>query len=115
MLCRVATLKAWPTDDELAASSFETAAEYLDGLRLSDEQALAALLAERATAWGAEPAGPPTERCVVHLIGVIVHTITSALRTTKAGRAGVEAVWEPAEQLTPQAVAKWISRCMRAK
>ena len=69
-LCRVSTLKALPTDREIAMSGCSDAGRYMVWLRVQDEEAYHALLAERAGGWGDE-LRQPLARCLAHTIAII--------------------------------------------
>ena len=85
-LCRLAVLKALPTDAEIeearaANPSVTDAASYMEYLQVEDADHHAAILAERATPWGAEPA-QPLERCLAHTFSLTFRYI----QRTKRGR-----------------------------
>ena len=82
-LCRVAVLKALPTDAEVDAASCRDAGVFLETLRERDSDAYDTLLRERRVAWGEEPRQPP-ERCVAHLLSLVVRRI-------EEGAGGVDA------------------------
>ena len=72
-LCRLATLKAFPTPEELKKSKTD-AASYLDALRLDDDEAYQRLLRERATEWGSEPTRP-LHHSMQSLMSVVIRAI----------------------------------------
>ena len=76
-LCRVAMLKALPTDDEIEAAGARDAGVYLEDLRSRDVSAYAELLRTRKTPWGGTPP-QPEPRCVAHLLAVIAHQVELA-------------------------------------
>ena len=78
-LCRVAALKALPTDEEVAAAGFAHAGGLLIHLRENDPPGYKRLVAERATPWGRAPC-QPLARCVDHLISYVLHVIELATR-----------------------------------
>ena len=85
-LCRVAVLKALPTDEELHAAGDDgaghpfNAGTYLLELAASRPAEYVQMLRERATEWGAPPA-QPMERCVEHLVHIMaVHCQGGLLR-----------------------------------
>ena len=85
-LCRVATLKALPSDEEMAAGGFEHAGAMIHHLRESDPPSYKKLQAERCGQWGAPPppgglfVGQPLCRRVEQLLSLILHTIEVATR-----------------------------------
>jgi len=74
-LVRIAPMKALPTDEEIAEAGQADAGMYLQWLGQTDEAAYENLLEERATPWGAESADQPIDRCVAHVISIIIRTI----------------------------------------
>ena len=81
-LVRLSCLKALPTDEEIAEAGQETAASFLSWLAQEDEMRLMKIIGERGTPFGAEPPQPP-ERCVDHLISIIVREILDEANATK--------------------------------
>ena len=81
-LVRLSCLKALPTDEEIADAGQETAASFLSWLAQEDEMRLMKIIGERGTPFGAEPPQPP-ERCVDHLISIIVREILDEANATK--------------------------------
>ena len=84
-LCRIAVLKALPTDDEIAKSSCASVGQYLTMLRAEDEARSDHMLLARATPWGVEQSLQPTARCVAHVIDLIAHTIATDLEYEMQG------------------------------
>ena len=75
-ICRIALLKALPTDDELAESGDAHAGLYLATLSDGDPGDYSAFIAERACSWGEKPdLIQPVHRCVEHTIAVFVHRL----------------------------------------
>jgi hypothetical protein len=72
---QIAPMKALPTDEEIAEAGQADAGMYLQWLAETDEAAYENLLEERATPWGAESADQPIDRCVAHVISIIIRTI----------------------------------------
>ena len=73
-ICRLSVLKALPTDDEIATAGFSDAGLYMRHLKETDENAYEKMLAARAAPWpGAAP--QPIERCVEHIITIIIRSI----------------------------------------
>lgn len=72
----MAVLKALPTDTEIerAPSDVNDAGIYMKQLALQDEAAYQQMLRTRRTAWGGPP-DQPMERCVDHLIALIIRAI----------------------------------------
>ena len=77
-ICRLSTLKALPTDAEVAAAKSPNAARYLHDLMLEDDDAYKMLVRERAAEWGSEPS-QPLPRCVEHTCSTIFFAIHVAL------------------------------------
>ena len=73
-ICRMAMMKALPTDEEILAAECEDAAVYLARLELSDTIAYEQLL-QRKTPWGADQKRQPPDRCVAHLIAIMLRAI----------------------------------------
>jgi len=73
-LCRMAMLKSLPTDAEIANAGFADAGQYMNHLKIKDEEAYMKLMSERATPWGHEPP-QPIERQVYHMIAIIIRTM----------------------------------------
>lgn len=72
-VCRVATMKALPTDEEIKAAKHKHAGAYLAAFEEADDVAYKDFLTERATPWGDEPTLQPVARCVDHLVAMIIH------------------------------------------
>lgn len=74
-LCRLATLKALPIDDEIAAApdNVRDAGSFMQALE-ENESSYNRFLNARNQKWGGEPR-QPIERCVDHLIAVIIRGI----------------------------------------
>ena len=87
-LCRIAVLKALPTDNDLSAAGSADAGVYLDELRQRDTVKYQQLLLERQVGWGESP--PQSEpRCVEHLLALIAHRIELAGGVRKMLRYGI--------------------------
>ena len=80
-LCRVAPMKAFPTDAEIGAVGQPDAGSYLAWLKETDEEAYEGLVASRATPWGDAPP-QPHDRCVAHLLSLIIRTMEEDSRGT---------------------------------
>ena len=78
-LCRVASLKALPTDNECEARGFANAAAWLRDMRDSSPEAYDRFVIERRNGWH-QPPRQPLDRCVHHLLCVIVFHIESNTR-----------------------------------
>ena len=68
-LCRIAILKALPTDDEIASAGCADAGAYVARLMHSNAAGYKSLL-ERKASWGSRPS-QPAERCLAHLIAIM--------------------------------------------
>jgi len=84
-ICRMAMMKALPTDDEITAAECEDAATYLAQLELVDTTGYEQLLL-RKTPWGADQKRQPPHRCVAHLIALMLR----AVKVSKAEDDGTE-------------------------
>ena len=73
-LCRVAVLKALPTDAEITASGCGDAGEFLEELRERDVRSYNEMVRERKVGWS-EPPPQPEERCCCHLIALVLHRV----------------------------------------
>lgn len=73
-LCRLAALKALPTDEEVKAAGHADAGGYLLQLRDEKPNLYEALLRERAVPLGGQLA-QPIWRCVDHLVSLMIRTI----------------------------------------
>ena len=82
-LCRVACLKALPTDAELEASGCENAGSYLSEMQASRPLEYGSFLETRRTAFGHSPAHQPASRCLHHLLSLVMYTIEAS--AAKAG------------------------------
>ena len=80
-LCRLAGLKAFPTDEEIEAAGATDAADCLDRMRAEEEERYWQFVAQRGTPWGEEPR-QPLARCVAHLCAVILRKLEGHFRTT---------------------------------
>ena len=107
-LCRLAILKALPTDYEISEGicrgdemaelrGCEDAGEYLARLLDDAPGEYQELMLERATPWGDEP-DQPVCRCVAHLLSLIVRLIKREIAA------------EVATPLTEQQIIKWAKR-----
>ena len=72
-ICRIAALKALPTDAEIAEAKQPNAGAFMAALKADEEDAYLAMLAERATPWGSEPTLQPMARCIEHTIAMIIY------------------------------------------
>jgi len=73
-LCRIAVLKALPTDEEIARSGLKDAGQYLHYLKCEATEEYNAIMSSRATLWG-NPPRQRVDRCVDHLLSMIVFKI----------------------------------------
>ena len=73
-LCRLAVLKALPTDEQISADLCADAGAYLQKLLADDETAHDLLIARNAVAWG-EPPRQPVHRCVAHMLSVVLRRL----------------------------------------
>lgn len=79
-LCRLAALKALPTDAEIAVSARThghevDAGAYMFKLQATDSHGYQRLLKERAGRWGSVQVLQPFERCVNHLLAIVIRRI----------------------------------------
>jgi hypothetical protein len=97
-LCRLAALKALPTDGEIQEAGQYHAGTYLKWLALEDAGAYEALLSERGGSFG-QPARPiqPIDRMVAHVVEMVLYEIE--LQTGSDGSGNLE--------LTQSEIAKW--------
>ena len=81
-LVRLAGLKAFPTDTEIAEAETENAGTHL--LKLASENAMEyeRLMNERAAPWGEPPAHQPLARCVEHLCHTLIVFCQGGLKRT---------------------------------
>ena len=89
-LCRLAVLKALPTDEQIAAVGVKDAASYLG--RMSAEEQIAFKKAHSAVqSWGDEPAIQPLARMLDHLIQLMINVVETDLgRPVQDGKLGVD-------------------------
>ena len=73
-LCRVAVLKALPSDAEVEAAGCKDAAIFLEELEERDPEEFQQLLTDRRVPWGQE-SSLPRERCVAGLMALIVRKV----------------------------------------
>ena len=100
-LCRLAVLKALPTDAEIEEAGCQDAGHYMLELKRRDERAYTGFLHERATRWGDEPR-QPSDRCLGHLITVVIRRIEAIT----AGKDNLD--------LTPAEVDQWVEKYIYA-
>jgi len=101
-LCRVAALKALPTDEEIRMEEHaDDAFTFLENMRERDAPGHAAFLRERANVWGTRPR-QPFDRCVSHIISMIFGQI----------RRGPGA--DPSSAITRHTVQKWAKASVSA-
>ena len=100
-LCRVAALKALPTDEEIQGAHCVDADMFLVTMRADDEVRYATFLAERASKWGARPR-QPFERCVAHVVSMLLGTVRRGTGDTGFG------------PLSKQQVQKWAKADIKA-
>lgn len=73
-ICRVAGLKALPTDEEIAQMGQVDAGWYCKALRDEKPEEYVAMLRARGRAWGTSTQlAQPMDRCVAHLIELMAH------------------------------------------
>ena len=86
-LCRVAVLKALPTDEEIEESGCKHAGEYFEWVREFDEEHYKNMLARRGSAWGDEPPTPEnTANALGKTIDVMFHIIERATTGADEGK-----------------------------
>ena len=108
-LCRLSSIKALPTDDEVAEKGCADAGEYVLLMkadvhgRLEYEQ----MLTERRVGWGGLTI-QPLERCVSHVLWIIVRAVEAECYKYAAKGADEAGNGE----LSPQEVKVWLKRCM---
>ena len=85
-LCRIAVMKALPSDEEIVAADCSNAGEFLAQLKRDDEATYLTMMNARATAWGAERAHEPTPRCVAKMLEVLIYTIKTGSGQAEAGK-----------------------------
>ena len=98
-LCRVAQMKAFPTDGEITSADQPDAGSYLTWLIETDVDAYEQLIDTRSTPWGGTPP-QPHHRCVAHLLSVV-------LRTVEAGSRGSDDL-----SVTQREVSDWMAKAM---
>jgi hypothetical protein len=74
-LCRMAVMKALPTDEEIESRGHEHAGEHMAWFKNRDEVGFKQMLSKRNTPWGQEYTLQPVSRCVEHVITMIIWTI----------------------------------------
>ena len=72
-VCRLAAYKAFPTDDELAASEYASAGDYVYRLRGEAPEDYENMVKARARPWGAQPL-LRLERSVEHMCSLLIVT-----------------------------------------
>lgn len=78
-ICRLAVLKALPTDVEIEMADQTDAGTYLLNLKENDESAWNELLSSRCAPWPGTPS-QPMHQCVEHMISIIIRTIEHQTR-----------------------------------
>lgn len=76
-LVRVSTMKALPTDAEIAAAGCADAGAFILGLQLFDANRYESFVADHTGRWDKE-LPQPIDRCVDHLIHLIIKTIEAS-------------------------------------
>ena len=101
-LCRLATIKALPTDAEIKAANAEHAGTFLAKLENDDHKAYGALLKERGGSFGVtrERHLQPVHRMVAHTIELIFYTIEVQVAGESSGNM----------ELSVKEVVKWMQR-----
>lgn len=79
-LARVAGLKVWPTDDEVAAYGYGNSGTHLLRLESESPVAFAAMMRYRDPQWGAAPVRQSLARCVDHLCQWLIVILQGGLR-----------------------------------
>ena len=108
-LCRLASIKALPTDKEIKMKGCEDAGQYVL-LMLSDEvtkKEYEDMLKARRVGWGGKPA-QPLHRCVAHTLSIIVRTIEQACQNGT----GMD---QSNGDLSSTEVATWLKRALSDK
>ena len=95
-MCRLALLKALPTDAEVEASGCADAGEFLSTLFDEDPYSHAVFLEQNCTQWGEVPRQPP-ERCVAHFLAVVFTRIEAQIERKKKVREQDEGVLSETE------------------
>lgn len=112
-LCRLAMLKALPTDAEIAEAGTQDAGTYMTWLRELNLGLYQQMLKERCCSFGELPRIQPLHRCVEHLITIIIRRIEGSQGThDKDKAAGDElAIREAGDdvRLEHKEVHKWAS------
>ena len=91
-LVRLACIVPLPTDGEIAASGCSDAARFMAYMRSSDGKAYAAMLHERASAarFGELPSTQPIERCLQHLLVLLMRLVEGTVEAIAAGGGDVQ-------------------------
>jgi len=101
-LCRIAALKALPTDEEIANAGHAHAGTYMIELRTKPGGVFEEMLRTRSVGWGEEPV-EPLARCVAHLLEILIYTVEA--ETQGADNLQVTAkealLWAQAARLGP--------------
>lgn len=87
-ICRIAVLKALPTDADLSTTGFDHAGHFLAHLRNDHPSEYASFLEEQHVPWGGAPK-QEVSLCVHHCICLIIHTVEEASGAgTREARSG---------------------------
>jgi len=86
-LCRLAAIKALPTDFEIAEKGCEDAGKWVLLMTSDDDRRTEyqQLLRQRAVGWGGKPA-QPLERCVSHTLSIIVRSMEATCNRGKSAK-----------------------------
>ena len=78
--CRVAAIKALPTDDEILEKGCEDAGQWVLLMNEDDDdrQVYEQMLEDREVGWGGKPS-QPLERCVAHTLAIILRSIENQI------------------------------------
>ena len=74
-ICRIACMKALPTEEEIKKAGHTNAGSYMEWLKIEDEEKHDDMIEERATPWGEIPTEQPVAKCVEHTIQMMIHAI----------------------------------------
>ena len=107
-LCRVATLKALPTEEEVAFQ-FSNAHQFLTFHEQNSQEKYAEFLEHKSAPWGAEPSRQPVEACFKHLLAIIVGRIAGDVDETGLAKSFAESV-RLTDKECKEMLADWCAR-----
>eukprot|EP00325_Prymnesiales_sp_UTEX-LB-985_P017447 CAMPEP_0174751002 /NCGR_PEP_ID=MMETSP1094-20130205/98971_1 /TAXON_ID=156173 /ORGANISM="Chrysochromulina brevifilum, Strain UTEX LB 985" /LENGTH=213 /DNA_ID=CAMNT_0015956429 /DNA_START=56 /DNA_END=697 /DNA_ORIENTATION=+ len=106
-LCRLATLKAFPTDEEIEAAGDSDAGLYMSRLKNEQEDQYETMLTERAGRWGDIPGNQPMHRCIHHMLMMIIRRVEDSEVNGHNTTSDLK--------ISPKEFRQWVERSMKGQ